>query len=126
MHHCSEWDYMVLDLTDPEFESCTCYDPSLFIKLVSKKDEWFVEGTEVWDEDTDLRFRIRTYQKWITAKAIVARGLRIKQSDSETKSAIIGEAYIDGEYCPLDEFVISVVSDDGADIISDLIRKMRL
>lgn len=49
-----------------------------------------------------------------------------KSTNSETQSADIGEAYIDGEYCPLDEFVISVVSDDGADIISDLIHKAML
>jgi hypothetical protein len=120
MHYCVEWDYMVVGLTDPEFEVCTCYDSSFFIKLVSK-GEWFKEGTEVWDEDTDLRFRIRDYQTWICGRAIVARGLRIKESDSESRSAAIGEAYIDGEYCSLDEFVISVVSDDGADTIKEII-----
>jgi hypothetical protein len=124
MHYCAEWDYMVVGLTDPEFEVCTCYDPSLFIKLVSKKDEWFVEGTEVWDEDTDLRFKIRDFQKWVSSKMIVGRGLRIKESDSESQSAAIGEAYIDGEYCSLDEFVISVVSDDGADVIKEIMDKL--
>ena len=73
IHSCPDWDYLVVGLTDPEFESCTCFDPSLFVKLVSKKDEWFKEGTEVWDEDTDLRFRIRDFQKWISSKSIVAR-----------------------------------------------------
>lgn len=24
LHFCADWDYLVIDQTDPEFESCTC------------------------------------------------------------------------------------------------------
>jgi len=69
-----------------------------YIKLISKPDEWFDAGTEVFDATvcdwgkTLKRISEEDYQIWIKAGHILGRGLR--------------NGFWDEELCPLEEFEI--------------------
>jgi len=91
-------------------------------KFISKKDEWFVEGTEclvdktkngpgtcIWDltKENDSKDEI-TYEDMIDHPDSIEgifKGLRINQSNDELRIWGKGER-IDGEYCVLDEFEV--------------------
>lgn len=74
----------------------------MYVKLVAKPNTWFKEGTDVWDEDTGLRFTKEEFDEWVKSDMIVARGSRICQSESELFE--IGTEYTDSELCEIDEF----------------------
>lgn len=72
----------------------------MYVKFISKKDEWFDVGTEVFDgsvnyyNKTPKRILSKDYLKnWESSGIILGFGLR--------------NGYWDMEVCPLDEFEIS-------------------
>lgn len=80
------------------------------VKLVAKPDTWFKEGTEVYDYDEDydkkIRISLEAYQEWQKSGMILARGLRVCESDSECEQ--LGIEYEDGELCDIEEFEVEI------------------
>jgi hypothetical protein len=76
-----------------------------YVKFISKPNEWFDAGTEVFDATfcdwgrTSKRIPKEDYEKeWLKAGHILGRGLR--------------NGVWDEELCPLEEFDISYVEDE--------------
>ena len=79
------------------------------VKLIAKPNTWFKEGTEVFNYDEyGVRFTLDEYKKWEESGTILARGLRVCEDASELRP--LGEEYIDGEYCDIDEFEVELIS----------------
>lgn len=80
-----------------------------YIKLIAKKDTWFIEGTDVFDYySTTENLKYVSVQDFKEAKKygiIDVRGWRISESQ-ESENVPVGEKYFDGETCNLDEFEI--------------------
>ena len=74
-----------------------------YIKLISKKDEWFDVGTEVFDSTIcdwgriTKRMTVDDYGVWLKAGHILGRGLK--------------NGFWDEELCPLEEFEILYTED---------------
>jgi len=88
-----------------------------YAKLVAKKDTWFKEGTEVYDNDVNYEDKKRvTWDYWEQCKAeggICVRGIRVCE-DLIYEIALgykAGQERIDGEYCHWDEFDVTQVEE---------------
>lgn len=46
------------------------------VKIISKKNEWFDENTEVINPDTDSRFTIEDFSRWLSSESILCKGLQ--------------------------------------------------
>lgn len=74
-----------------------------YVKLISKKDEWFDVGTEVFDSTIcnwgriTKRMTVDDYDVWLKAGHILGRGLK--------------NGFWDEELCPLEEFEILYTED---------------
>lgn len=88
-----------------------------YVKLVSRPDEWYVPGTEVWNYDDDRRI---TESEWEDmAPTAIVRGMRQTVLTNEIK--IFGEGVrVDGESCCRSEFDVEIVEDDGREVIAEL------
>jgi len=86
-----------------------------YVKLVSKSDAWFKEGTESYDYECDENNKYRiTLDQWNKATAddqfICCRGTRICENP-KSENRILGEIYFDGECCMVDEFIVEIVDE---------------
>jgi hypothetical protein len=87
------------------------------VKLIARPDTWFKEGTEVYDYDADYgdkeRITLEAFEEWKKSGFICARGIRIAQTDNECRvfGLDMGEEYIDGEACHIDEFDVEIVEE---------------
>ena len=82
------------------------------VKLIAKPNTWFKEGTEVYNYDEyGVRFTLDEYKKQEESGTILARGLRVCEDASELRP--LGEEYIDGEYCDIDEFEVEFLVYDN-------------
>lgn len=79
-----------------------------YVKLIAKPDTWFKAGTEVWCYDEPRRLTLEEFNVW--DQSILVRGIRVCEFDSELEK--IGEEYIDGESCLLDEFDLEIIDHD--------------
>lgn len=69
-----------------------------FVRLVSKANEWYDEGTEVFDVDTEKRMTLEEYKEhWEPFGYVLVLGLRNGEWDEEL--------------CPLEEFDITIVEE---------------
>ena len=74
------------------------------VKLIAKPNTWFKEGTEVYNYD-GVPFTLDEYEECkYSSGTILARGIRVCEHASELRP--LGEEYIDGEYCDIDEFEV--------------------
>jgi hypothetical protein len=86
-----------------------------YVKLTARPDTWFKAGTEVYDYDKEYSAKIRVpLEYWEECKSdgghICVRGIRIAQWECETTCGhIIGDEYVDGEWCSCDEFDVEIV-----------------
>ena len=84
------------------------------IRLIAKPDTWFKEGIEVYDYDEyGVRFTLDEYEEWKKSGNILARGIRVCKNPlsegTEHTPKVLGEEYIDGELCDIDEFEVDVI-----------------
>lgn len=81
------------------------------IRLIAKPDTWFKEGSEVYNYDEyGKRFTLLEYEEWKKSGMILARGIRVCDDPlAESRGLKVGEEYIDGEYCSIDEFNIEIL-----------------
>lgn len=79
-----------------------------YVKIVSKKDEYFLDGIEVFDYEHPRRISYKDFCGWLDGAntGILVRGLREKDE----------EYFIDGELSSLQEFTFEFVEHDGSDI----------
>lgn len=88
-----------------------------FVKFVAKPDTWFKSGEEVLWEDSQYKCRRPTVAEFNNIKkdnAAVFVGIRVCE-DSPNENGLgykAGDERMDGEWCPLDEFEISIVDED--------------
>ena len=83
------------------------------IRLIAKPDTWFKEGSEVYDYDEfGVRFTLDKYEEWKKSGSILARGIRVCENPlsegTENNPKVLGEEYIDGELCDIDEFEVEI------------------
>ena len=111
-----------------------------YVKLTVKPDTWYVEGTEVWSEDTDVRLTVEEYEKWIDTDAypehkgppfiICVVGIRKLDNnfpyEREYKEKHGVDFRIDGEMCSGTEFDVEFVDDDGTENILNLLEEYNL
>lgn len=84
-----------------------------YVKFVSKPDQWFKEGTEVFYEDGNFKSRRMTIEEYHLLlnsppyPAAVFVGIRVcEDNPNERNFSEVGEERIDGEFCNFDEFYI--------------------
>ena len=87
-----------------------------YVKLVAKPDTWFKEGTEAYEYDshwdTKRRITLEEWERdWVMTNSVLARGIRVKQYDTESGSICMGEEYFDGEACSIEEFEVTIVDE---------------
>jgi hypothetical protein len=76
------------------------------VKLIAKPNTWYKEGTEVFNYEGE-EFDYYEYLEGKLNGMLLCRGVRICEHESELHE--IGEEYIDGEYCPIEEFNVEVI-----------------
>lgn len=91
-----------------------------YVKLTAKPDTWFIEGTEVYDYDSDENNMTRvTLEHWNECNkpddpynlvAICVSGRRLSELGNEVELFGEGERW-DGEYCTCDEFDVEIVDE---------------
>jgi len=80
------------------------------VRLIAKPNTWFKEGTEVYNYDKyGVRFTLDEYKEWEKSGTILTRGLRVCENP-ESENKLLGEEYIDGEYCDIDEFEVEFIN----------------
>lgn len=84
---------------------------TVYVGLIAREDGWYKPGTEAFEYDGLRRITLEEYKEAIAHDMVVARGTRVKEHESESKSVGIGEAYFDGETCPLEEFDVYFTTD---------------
>jgi len=87
-----------------------------YVKLISKPNTWFKEGTEVYDYDADYSEKKHiTLDYWnqsVEDGMITVRGIRICElgnGEVENCGHTIGEERVDGETCSCDEFEVEII-----------------
>ena len=74
-----------------------------YVKLIAKHHTWFKAGTEAFDYDEyGKRITLEKYNEWLQSGTILARGIHIYEN---------GEEHIDGEFCRIDEFDMTIVDE---------------
>ena len=89
-----------------------------YVKLTTKPDTWFKEGTEVYDYNCNppeqlLRVTLEEWESCVNFTGIKARcvcGLRTPQLENEIDIFGEGERW-DGEFCSIDEFDVEIVDE---------------
>jgi hypothetical protein len=85
---------------------------TIYVGLIAKEDTWFDAGTEALEYDCGhTRISLFEYKDFFHADSVTVRGIRTKESESESKNVKIGEKYFDGETCMLDEFEVYFTTD---------------
>lgn len=88
-----------------------------YVKLTARPDTWFKEGTEVYDYESDYekrqRITLEEFERdWKPSQIICVRGIRIVENPlSEGQHLQVGQEFIDGEACAIDEFDIEIVEE---------------
>ena len=84
-----------------------------YVKFISKPNQWFKEGTEVFYEDVNGKSRRMTHDEYVIARnippfpAAVFVGIRVcEDNPNERNFSSPDEERIDGEWCSFDEFDI--------------------
>jgi hypothetical protein len=88
------------------------------VKLVSRHDTWFKEGTEVYDYDAHYFEQKRiTLEYWNQCLNdggnICVRGIRVCENNPNENHMDCkpGEEREDGEWCACDEFDVTIIGD---------------
>jgi len=85
-----------------------------YVKFISKPDEWFKEGTEVFYQDEKFKSRRMTVEEYNKSlelpryhRGACFVGIRVcEDNPNERNFSEPGEERIDGEFCNFDEFDI--------------------
>ena len=96
-----------------------------YVKLTAKADSWFVPGEEVWSSNSRKRVSKEEFDSW--GDSILVCGIHKLNPGifcDELRLERASSRYIvDGELCPIDEFEIEFVPDDGKEQIEIVIKK---
>ena len=84
------------------------------VKLIARPDTWFKAGTEVYDHDyrydEQRRIPLEYWEECNSGGGICVRGIRVAQWECEINCGhVMGDEYIDGEWCSCDEFDVEIV-----------------
>lgn len=82
--------------------------PIKYIKLISD-GTWFKKNTEVYHYDENRRFTMEEFEECKKDQIVNGRGIRVSEGPPELHP--IGEEYIDGETCMIDEFTWEIVNE---------------
>lgn len=103
-----------------------------YVKLVAQEDadSWYVEGTEVWSENTGVRLTEEEFKNWLDKDGnlfqICVAGIRKcdpffnYELDYMERHGVIYR--VDGECCSGCEFKWEYVDDDGTEEILELLE----
>lgn len=81
------------------------------VKLIAKPNTWFKEGTEVFHYDEYKKLiPLSEFNEWKKSDMILCRGIRVCENPISENRTKVGEEYIDGELCGIDEFEIEIVN----------------
>lgn len=93
---------------DAELYTSTCY-----VKLISKSDQWYKEGTEVFHYEYPRRLTLEEYLSWKRDGMILVRGIHADSGN------------VDGESCSLDEFLVDPDEDSGEKEYNEMINSCK-
>ena len=103
-----------------------------YVKLTvnADPDGWYVKGTEVWSQDTNVRLTEREFKEWLDKDGnlfqICVQGIRKCNPHFKYEEDYMekhGTLYrVDGECCSGSEFDVEYVDDDGTEEILKLLE----
>lgn len=88
-----------------------------YVKLTARPDTWFKAGTEVYDEDTNVRMTLERWEQWrkewgnVAEWVMCVRGIRVTEDPGSEGGHAVGEEREDGECCGSEEFDVEIVEE---------------
>jgi len=62
-HQCPDWDYMVIEPKDPEFECCTCYEDEMEKKTALQKARSALKKAEHVNTPLSIKRKLKKEKK---------------------------------------------------------------